>query len=166
MNGSAPAQGRVETRYVGLYTGLGPPIVVCGNCGELVRVGRKEWESFVTTDRRRFVIASVVEVVAFSFAGAILGGAAVKAFSRLPWAEKTTGLSVSGFYFGAAMFALLGTALQTYRVVASKRRSASDVEAPYMRRILELQTNLQLKATILILAMGAIIWIAGYAMSK
>lgn len=156
----------LETRYVGLHSGLGPPVAVCGNCGAPVRVGRKEWNSFVTPDRRRFVIASVVEVAAFAFAGATLGGIAFKAFSKLPWAEKTVGMSVPGFYSGAATFALLGTALQIYRVAASQRRSASDAEAPFKGRILELQTNLQLKATALILAIGAILWITGYVTSK
>jgi hypothetical protein len=82
----------------------------------------------------------------------------------VPWGERVINAN-PGFYICATLFALLGVALQTYRVVASKRRTIAAMSAPFPQSWAELQTNVQLKAVILVLTLGATSGGLSYAVS-
>jgi Bacterial PH domain len=143
----------LEVRMLGLTSGLGPPAIACRKCGTVTELGRKEWKAFGTSDRIKFLAVSIVEIVGLGLTGGIAGGFSYP-MKGVPWADRS--IQNPGLYAGLVLFAVLGVALQLYRVAASRKRTLSIPVAPFQQSWLDLQTDVQLKVVFVVFAVALV----------
>ncbi len=142
----------LEIRVLGLCTGLGPSTVICGKCGTLNQLARKEWAEFRSLDYFKFVLFSAVGISFLALLGAIVSGMAYPAPENVPWGRKE--IENSWFYVGGLLFVFLGILLQTYRVIASRKRTSANPTLGFRQSMFELQTGVQFKVIFIVVAVG------------
>lgn len=116
-------QEEVESRFLGLCSGLGPPLLIC-KCSCFVETERREWVDFQKRQRILFIIATAI-YAALAFFG---GGFATLIWYRFGLEgldEFAFELTDPAFLTGALISPILILALQRYRISCSKKRKPS-----------------------------------------
>ncbi len=146
----------LEYLFGARYVGLGPEVVRCPHCRDVITSHRLEWASLSPDQRVGFVARSVAGgLIAAVCGGMGLWGLCI-AF-RPPPSDRTLG-AVSMGIFAAAILVLVGL-FQVHRVLCSLQRTADPHAPPYVYTFWSLETHLPLK--FLLLAFGALV-LAGF----
>ena len=144
-------QNPLETRILGLCSGLGPPTVRCSKCGLVNTLVRKEWRDFSALDVARYLTISVLAIAGFALVGAIVGCLSYP-IPDVPWGKRPVDATNPGFVPGAVVFSLLALSLQLYRIASSRSCNAPSQLVPFPQSWHQLQTNLQAKACLFAIA--------------
>lgn len=150
----------IDTRVLGIYSGLGSPVMECGSCGQGFTSGRVEWRDFTVGKLIRFGLMSTIELAGLTFFAALACGIAVQFLTKGPWADK--GLSLNGAYVGGGLFLALGIFIQIRRILSSQRRTSTNPAGWIRPSTLDLETGLQWKFCGICLGIGFLGWLISW----
>lgn len=154
IDSECPSCGKtIDTRLYGLSSGLGPPTILCGGCGQLIKTKRREVAQMGPLRLLWLLLSSALFVLGIG----ILGGLSM-AITRsfwIPgrWPDKIdfSDFSQDGLFWGALM-----VALQIYRVIRSLLRSA---DKPFAGSYWNLQLDMQGKVCVILTVIPVGSWL-------
>ena len=145
IDSSCPTCGKsIDTRMYGLSSGLGPPMLRCGGCAQLIKTTRREVAQMGPLRVVWLLLASGILVLG----GGLMGGLSM-AITRSFWIPGTwpDKLSFDHFFQDGLIWGSLMIALQVYRVIRSLLRSGDE---PFPASYWNLQIDMQGKMAVLL----------------
>jgi hypothetical protein len=128
-------RGRIEICLWG-YSGLGPSLLECHRCGEVMLSHRREWAEMTWQDRLGYVWMSLIYAGLSLFTGGLAGYASWGDRRPLPTVARTWLLLLSP----VAVFSV-----QTFRVLRSMYRTRRGRPTPHSTSLCSLDLGLQWK---------------------
>jgi hypothetical protein len=155
----------VDFRIMGVSSNLGPPVVTCHWCKQVMSSERLEWDDMATRTKVFYVVMSIV----YAAVVGLLGGMAVDAtvqFIQTGAMRFRYGWSEPAFWIGAAVYGALTVLLQIYRVHCSRWRSRTAPGQPIKGFVFNVQTYLQGKVLLLVIVVPGILWLVSWLREK
>jgi len=155
----------VDVNFFGISCLLGPPLVVCHWCGEIVTTDRIEWNEMSGVGKLFFFGVSVFYVVVVGLMGAISFDATVQYIQDGACAESLR-FSRPTFWLGAGLWAVFVVLLQLYRAFCSRRRARVVEHKPLERSLRSFQIGVQVKCLLLLVLMPFMAWLGRWIWDK
>lgn len=140
----------IDTRLYGLSSGLGPPTIRCGKCGQLIETRRRELSQMGPLGWLWLLLSSAI----FAVGGGMLGGMSM-AITRSFWVPGNwpDKLDFSKFFQDILIWGGAMLAIQIYRGICSLLRKPGE---PFPGTYWNLQLDIQGKVCVLLIVIPVI----------
>jgi hypothetical protein len=141
-------QRAIEAHLFFMNSGLGPSLLECPRCRHVFDGGRKEWAILGWPDRIAYVLFTIVYMGITGMLGVV---------GVILWTMVIADREMrKGWIPGALAAAGATLVFQMWRLAASRQRSASDKQAPYVAGFWSPHVNVHLKYLVVILVISFI----------
>jgi len=138
IDSQCPSCGNsIDTRMYGLSTGLGPPTILCGGCGQLIKTKRREVAQMGPFRLLWLLLSSALFVLGAGLMGGLFMAITRSFWKPGPWPDK---IDFTYYFWDGLLWGALMVALQVYRVIRSLLRSADE---PFVGSYWNLQLDMQ-----------------------